>query len=200
MITGPLASVAVAMPVAYGSLSCNVVTVTFDGVVITGAVVSITVTVAVQELLLPLWSAAQMVTKCAPRPTDVPAAGIWLMVGVSQLSLASTSPVKFGINACAVTSALIVSLVAQVAMTGACVSMTVTVKVFVAVLPLVSVAMVVTVVVPLLKVEPLGGVETTLNTPQLSMAVTVHVTSLLLHSPRSAGSTMLPGTKLNVGG
>ena len=89
---------------------------------------------------------------------------------------------------------MIVSLVAHLVMMGACVSLTVTVKVAVETFPLASVAILVTVVVPLLKVEPLGGTETTPGGRQLSVAVTVHVTLLLLHSPVSAAKTMLSGT------
>ena len=65
--------------------------------------------------------------------------------------------------------------------TGGWVSMMVTVKVQVAVLPWLSVAMLVTVVVPTGKVLPLGGWLTTGTGPsQLSIALTVKVTLLRL--------------------
>ena len=62
-------------------------------------------------------------------------------------------------------------------------SVTVTVKVQVLVLPLASVAMLVTVVTPMGKVLPLGGVLTRLVTLQLSVAVTLKVTLLRLQRP-----------------
>ena len=72
-------------------------------------------------------------------------------------------------------------------------SVTVTVKVQLAVLPLASVAVLVTVVVPSGKVLPLAGLLTRLVTAQLSVAVTVKITLLRLHWPASAGNTRLPG-------
>ena len=74
---------------------------------------------------------------------------------------------------------------------GTCVSLIVTVKVQVLLLLEESVATLVTVVVPTGKVEPDGGVETTVTLPQLSVAVTKKVTLLRLHCPGSAVSTRL---------
>src|SRR5439155_777004 len=76
---------------------------------------------------------------------------------------------------------------------GFWVSVIVTVKVQVLVLPLASRAVLVTVVTPSGKVPPLGGVLTRLVTAQLSVAVTVKVTLLRLQRPASAGSTRLAG-------
>src|SRR2546425_12714991 len=45
-----------------------------------GAVVSFAVNVVVQVALLPAGSVAVTVMVCAPRPTNVPAAGVWLKV------------------------------------------------------------------------------------------------------------------------
>jgi hypothetical protein len=59
----------------------------------------------------------------------------------------------------------------QEAMTGASPSVTVMVKVQALVLPLLSVAVQVTVAVPLLKVEPLAGLQATEATAQLSLAL-----------------------------
>jgi hypothetical protein len=56
-------------------------------------------------------------------------------------------------------------------MLGASVSLTVTVKVQALVLPLASLAVQVTVVTPLLKVEPLAGLQLTLLPEQLSLKV-----------------------------
>ena len=72
-------------------------------------------------------------------------------------------------------------------------SVTVTVKVQLAVLPRASVAVFVTVVVPNGNVLPLGGVLTRFVTPESSVAVTVKVTLLRLHRPASATSTRLVG-------
>ena len=72
-------------------------------------------------------------------------------------------------------------------------SVIVTVKVQVLVLPLASVAVLVTVVEPTGNVLPLGGVLTRLLTAQLSVAVTVKVTLLRLQRPASAGSTRFVG-------
>jgi len=66
--------------------------------------------------------------------------------------------------------------------TGAWVSLTVTVKVHWLLLPLLSRAVLVTVVVPTGKAKPLGGTLSTFVTTQLSVAVTLNVT-LLVHSP-----------------
>jgi hypothetical protein len=67
---------------------------------------------------------------------------------------------------------VVLMLVGQV-IDGFCVSLTVTVKVQEPVLPEVSVAVQVTVVLPLLKVEPEGGLHVTVPPGQLSFAVGV---------------------------
>ena len=70
-------------------------------------------------------------------------------------------------------------------------SVTVTVKVQLLVLPLASVAVFVTVVVPTGKVLPLAMLLTRLVTLQLSVALTAKVTLLRLQRPASAVSTRL---------
>src|ERR1051325_7895277 len=77
--------------------------------------------------------------------------------------------------------------------TGASSSVTVTVKVQVLVWPLASVAIFVTVVTPTGNVLPLGGVLARLVTAQLSVALTLNVTLLLLHRPVSALNSKLDG-------
>jgi len=72
-------------------------------------------------------------------------------------------------------------------------SITVTVKPHVLVLPLSSVAVLTTVVTPTRKVLPLGGLLTIFVTPELSVAITVNVTLLRLHRPASAVNTMFVG-------
>ena len=81
-------------------------------------------------------------------------------------------------------------------MVGACVSLTVTVKVQRLVLPEASVATLVTVVTPIGKVEPLAGVETRLVTEQLSKAVTEKVTLLRPQEPASAVKTRFVGQEM----
>src|SRR5688572_7854730 len=68
----------------------------------------------------------------------------------------------------------------------------VTVKIPVVVLPSASVAMFVTVVTPSGKVEPDGGVLTTVGTEQLSVAVTTKLTTALL-CPGGTTSEMFAG-------
>ena len=72
-------------------------------------------------------------------------------------------------------------------------SVTVTVKVQLVVLPLASVAVLVTVVTPTGNVLPLAGVLTTFATLQLSVVLTLKVTLLRLQRPASALRTKLPG-------
>src|SRR5437762_11899042 len=74
-----------------------------------GTVVSVTVNVVVQVALLPAASVAVTVIVCAPRPTNVPAAGDWTRVMplvALQLSLVVTPPSTFGTDAWQLPSAL----------------------------------------------------------------------------------------------
>jgi hypothetical protein len=64
---------------------------------------------------------------------------------------------------------------------GASVSLTVTAKLQLAVLPEASLAVQVTLVVPLANVAPLAGAQMTVTFVQLSLVVTAHVTLLLEH-------------------
>ncbi len=62
---------------------------TFAGQLIAGAVLSTLLTLNVQVVVLPEASVAVMVTVCVPVPESmVPAAGLCVMVGVPQLSVA----------------------------------------------------------------------------------------------------------------
>ena len=74
---------------------------------------------------------------------------------------------------------------------GASLSFMATVKVQLLVFPAASVATQVTVLVPLVKVEPVGGVQATVAPAQLSLTVVVKVTLLLEQWPRSVLATML---------
>src|SRR2546426_907438 len=76
---------------------------------------------------------------------------------------------------------------------GRSVSVTVTVKLQPLVLPAASVTPQVTAVTPTRKVEALGGLHTTVTLVQLSLALTVYVTLLLLHCPGSVAVTMFVG-------
>jgi hypothetical protein len=90
------------------------------------------------------------------------------MLTSGQLSLTDGAKV----TVCAqVLGTIFVSMFAGHVSVGASVSFTVTVKVQALVLPLVSLAVQVTVVTPLLKVEPLVGLQLTLLPEQLSLKV-----------------------------
>ena len=77
-------------------------------------------------------------------------------------------------------------------MAGGCVSLTVTVNVQVERLPAASVAVTVTVVVPFTKTDPEAGLETTLRLEQLSVALTVKLTTAE-HRLGAVGVMMLAG-------
>jgi hypothetical protein len=64
-----------------------------------GGVVSLTVNVVEQLLLFPAPSVAVTVIVCGPRPTNVPAAGLWVTVTDPQLSELVTFGTTFGIGA-----------------------------------------------------------------------------------------------------
>src|ERR1041384_480143 len=90
-------------------------------------------------------------------------------------------------------------MLAGQAMVGGSISLTMTLKVQLAVLPEPSVAVCVTVLVPLAKVEPLGRLQLTVTFVQLSLASTVHVTLDATQVPAvvfvtiSAGHVMVGG-------
>lgn len=65
-----------AVPVADGSVDPPHSTILFDGQVIVGAVVSLTVKVVVQVPVCPAVLVAVTVIVCGPKPTSVPAAGL----------------------------------------------------------------------------------------------------------------------------
>src|SRR5207253_357818 len=147
--------------------------------VIVGGSVSVTVTVKLHVVLLPLVSVAVLVTVVVPTAKLLPLAGTLAMFVTAQLSVAVTTNVTLLEHVPANT--FTTRLVEQV-ITGDCTSFTVTVKLHVALLPLASVAVLVTVVVPTAKLLPLAGTLPTLTPGQLSVAVTTKVT-LLAHVP-----------------
>ena len=152
---------------------------------------SVIVTVKVQMLVLPLASVARFVTVVTPTVNVLPLGGVLTRLVTLQLSVALTLKVTL-LRRHWPASALNTKLAGQV-ITGFCVSVTVTEKVQVLVLPLASVALLVTVVTPTVNVLLLGGVLTRLVTLQLSVALTVKVTLLRLHRPASALNTRLAG-------
>src|ERR671922_177007 len=102
-----------------------------------GSVVSVTVKVVLQVLVLPARSTAVTVIVCTPRPTSVPAAGDWLSVMslvAVQLSLTVTPPSTLGTAAWQLPSAS-ASGVAEQSTLGSVVSITVKVVLQVLVLP-----------------------------------------------------------------
>ena len=91
-----------------------------------GAVVSVTVNVAVQVALLPAASVTVIVTVFAPKLAVLPASGDCVIVRDElQLSVATTPPVRSGITEAQLAAASSVWFAAHVAMAGAVVSLTV---------------------------------------------------------------------------
>src|SRR5260221_3334607 len=80
--------------------------------------------------------------------------------------------------------------------TGLSVSLTTMLKLHPAVLPVASVAVQVTVFVPVAKLEPLGGTQTSATPGQLSVAVAAKFT-IALHWPGAVLVVMLPGQDMN---
>jgi uncharacterized membrane protein len=139
--------------------------------------------------VFPLASVAVFVTMVVPTGKVLPLAGLLTRFVTPQLSVALTVNVTL-LRLHRPASALKTRLVGHVT-TGCWLSVTVTVNMQLAVLPLASVAVLVTVVTPTGKVLPLGGLLTRFVTPQLSVALTVKVTLLRLHRPASAVKTRL---------
>src|SRR5216683_802462 len=101
-------------------------------VVITGGMLSVTVKVAVQVDSLFAASLTCKVTGVTPKPTSVPAAGVWVICsGADPLQSAATRPlvVKSGTGAWQRPSAKALWLEAQVVITGGMLSVTVKVAV-----------------------------------------------------------------------
>src|ERR671923_259606 len=115
-----------------------------------GALVSLTTKSVVQVALLPAASVAVTVIVFVPRPTSVPATGLWVsviaLVGL-QLSLTVTPPNTLGTAAWQAPSALAAGVAEQITL-GAVVSVTMKSVVQVALLPAASVAVTVIVFVP----------------------------------------------------
>jgi hypothetical protein len=145
---------------------------------IAGGSLSLTVTLKVQVLVLPLASVAVQVTSVAPLGKDQPLAGAQTKPAPGQLSLTN------GANATAcsqVPGAVLVTMSVGQVMTGSSVSFTTTEKLQVAVFPAASVAVQFTAFVPLAKALPLVGVQLTLTPGQLSVAVAASKLTIWAH-------------------
>jgi hypothetical protein len=151
----------------------------------------LTVTVKVQVFVLPEVSVAVQVTVVTPIGKFEADGGMQVVVTPGQLSDV------FGENPTAAEfwpkGAVTMALLGQV-MVGDSVSLTVTVKLQLLVLPLESVAVQLTVVTPFENVEPEGGLHTTVTlAEQLSVALTENVMFEAEHWPGSVGRIMLEG-------
>src|SRR6266542_1201465 len=164
-------------------------TVILPGHETAGASVSLTVTVKVHWLRLPLLSRAVLVTIVVPTGKAKPLDGPLTTFATAQLSVAVTLKVTLLVQA---PGAAFTVIFPGHVMSGGCVSLTVTVKRQKLLLPFRFHAVVVTVVVPTGKAKPLGGRLTRFVTAQLSVAVTLNVT-LLVHAPGDALTVILPG-------
>ena len=133
-------------------------TTTLAGQVITGACVSLTLTVNWQVLTLPEASVAVTVTVVVPTGKKLPEAGELVIVTPGQLSVAVGVKETFAPHWPAVFGTTI--LAGQVTV-GGCTSLTLIVNVHVAVLPDASVTVAVTVVIPTGKKDPDAGVLVT---------------------------------------
>jgi len=131
-----------------------------------GACVSLTVAVKVQveSGLSGLESLAVQVTVVTPRLKVAPEGGAQVTVGVPQLSVA-VGGVKVAVPLHCPGVLFTVTGLGQAPMTGACVSLTVTVKVHIGPAPVEQV----TVVTPMLKLEPETGEQVTV--PQVPVVV-----------------------------
>jgi hypothetical protein len=99
-----------------------------------------------------------------------PLGGLQLVLRPGQLSLAPGLKLTTRVQ---VPGAVLVVMLPGQVMSGGSVSLTVTVKLQLAVLSDASVAVQITGVVPLAKVEPLGGLQLVLTPGQLSLALAV---------------------------
>src|SRR5438105_4960119 len=108
-----------------------------------------------------------------------PLGGVQAILTPGQLSVAVGANVTTALHR---PRAVLVTILPGQAITGFSVSLTVTVKLQLAVLLDVPVAVQLTVLVPFAKVDPLGGVQAILTPGQLSVAVGANVTTALHRS------------------
>src|SRR5207245_787320 len=167
----------------------SALTVTVAGQLMVGDWVSVTVTENVQLELLPDASVAVHTTLVVPFGKLNPDTGTHRMLPPAQLSLKLA--VKLTLLLHCPGAALTVMLPGQ-AGTGRSVSLTVTEKLQLELLPDASVAVHTTLVVPFGKRYPDTGTHRMLPPAQLSLKLAVKLT-LLLHCPGAALTVMLPG-------
>lgn len=134
-----------------------------------------TETVKLQVDVLPAWSVAVQVTVVMPTGKQLPEGGVQTTVVPGQLSFAVAAKVT-ALQA-SVTVAVTAVWFGGQAITGGCVSLTLTVNEQLAVRPLASVAVQLTVVTPFGNAVPDGGLHTTPTPGQLSLAVGAKVTT-----------------------
>jgi hypothetical protein len=196
VLTAPLTkSVALVLKVTVAPVGPVASTVMFDGTVITGAVVSMTVTVKVWLAVLPAASLALVVTVVVPSGKTVPEAGL-LLVLTAPLTKSLALVLKVTVAPLAAVASTV--MFDGTAMTGAVVSRTVTVKVRLAALPAASLALVVTVVVPTGKTVPEAGLLLVLTAPLTrSLALVLKVTVAPLAAV--ASTVMFDGTVMTGG-
>jgi hypothetical protein len=132
------------------------------GTVTTGPVVSVTVTVNEAAPLLPRASVAVHVTVVAPTGNVDPLAGVQLTATLPSIPSFAVAVYVKGAPVAPVASTV---AWAGTVTTGPVVSVTVTVKDAVRLLPRASAAVQLTVVVPSGKVDPLAGVHVTVTAP-----------------------------------
>src|SRR5258705_9749175 len=120
--------------------------------------------------VVPASSLAILTTVVVPTAKLDPLAGTLTTLTPGQLSVASTLNTTLRVHGWE--SEVCVRLAGHV-ITGGCVSLTVTVKLQMLVLPAASLAVLTTVVVPTAKLDPLAGTLTTLTPGQLSVAPTI---------------------------
>src|ERR1035437_7925649 len=157
-----------------------------------GGSLSRIVTVKLHELVLPEESVAVQVTVVTPFAKVEPLAGLQTRLVTAQLSEAVAVKVTLLLEHLP-RSVFATMLVEQVTL-GASLSRMVTVKLQLLELPKASRAVQFTVVTPFGKVEPLVGLQVITGAgSQSSTAVTLKMTLLLEHLPRSVLATMFDG-------
>ena len=146
-----------------------------SGAVITGGVVSTTVTVKLEVDTLPVKSVAVTFTVVSPSAKVLPLGGVTTTTGAGSTRSAA---VTTKLTTAPVAPAACAMIGSGTVMTGGVVSTTVTVKLDDDTLPVKSVAVTFTVVSPNAKVLPLGGVTTTTGAGSTrSAAVTTKLTT-----------------------
>jgi hypothetical protein len=151
-------------------------TVIFDGQLIAGAWLSVTVTVKPHVLVFPFTSVATLFTVVIPVLNVLPDEGLETTEAIPQLSVPLTLNVTTALQ---FPASVFWLMLFEHVITGVSLSVTVTVKLQELVLPLKSVATLLTVVAPTVKVLPDAGVDTIADILQLSVPVTLNVTTAL---------------------